>query len=107
MRLDAIIDELMQNVDDVSQLEKYLGWKLESIQARVRAATAAELLAYDGFRVPRGIMQVEGATGEVMDIAVLIDGCAAKHMASVDVKMTVTGESGARNRCRQPHRAHD
>jgi hypothetical protein len=39
-------------------------------------------------------MHVRDATGEVMDIAVLIDGCAAKHMAATNIPITSTGPSG-------------
>jgi hypothetical protein len=94
VKLDDLLDELVQNGTDVSEIERALESKLETFRARLRTATAEERLANNDFRVPRGVMQVRDATGAVMDIAVLIDGCAAKHMAATDIPITVTGQSG-------------
>jgi hypothetical protein len=93
VRLDDLIDKVMQNGTDVSELERAFG-QLEAFRARLRAATEEERLANDDFRVPRGVMQVRDATGEVMDIAVLIDGCAARHMAATNIPINITGPSG-------------
>jgi hypothetical protein len=94
VRLEDLIDELMQSGADVSEVERRVGHKLETYRARLRTATAEERLANDDFRVPRGVMQVRDAKGEVMDIAVLIDGCAAKSMAATNIPINITGPSG-------------
>jgi hypothetical protein len=93
VRLEDLIDEFMQSGADVSEIERAVG-RLEAFRARLRAATAEERLANDDFRVPRGVMQVCDANGEVMDIAVLIDGCAAKSMAATNIPINITGPSG-------------
>jgi hypothetical protein len=69
VRIEDLIDELMQSGADVSEIERRVGHKLETFRARLRTATPEERLANDDFRVPRGVMQVRDAKGEVIDHA--------------------------------------
>jgi hypothetical protein len=94
MTLSAIIDKIMQDGTDFLKLEREVGWKLEGMQKRMRDATAAERLAANDFRIPTGIMQVANETGEYTDLVALIDGCAAKHMASMNIPINLIGQSG-------------
>ena len=96
--LSDLIDELMATGTDFTKFEDELGWRVEELLQKMRAATPAERTAADGYHIVRGIMQVTGETGVTQEIVVLIDGCAAKSMASMDVKMTITGESKERFR---------
>ena len=96
--LSDLIDELMATGTDFTKFEDELGWRVEELLQKMRAATPAERTAADGYHIVRGIMQVTGETGVTQEIVVLIDGCAAKSMASMDVKMTITGKSKERFR---------
>jgi hypothetical protein len=96
--LSALIDELAAAGTDFTKFENDLGWKVEELLQKMRAATPAERTAAGGYHIVRGIMQVTGQTGVTQNIVVLIDGCAALSMASTDVPITITGKSNARFR---------
>jgi hypothetical protein len=91
--MTALIDEFLAKGIDKTDIELKLGVTLEAMREAMRSATLEQRIAHGGFRIPRGAMQVIGADGGTEEVIVLIDTCAAEHMAHTSVKMTVTGSS--------------
>ena len=71
--LSALIDEFLAKGIDRIDIEKKLGITLEAMLEAMRTATLEQRIAYGGFRIPRGAMQVNGSDGGTEEVTVLID----------------------------------
>jgi hypothetical protein len=94
--MTALIDEFLAKGSDRTDIETELGFTLEAMREAMRSATRAQRIALGGFRIPRGAMQVSGSDDGTAPVILLIDTCAAEHMAHPGVNMTVTGPSNVR-----------
>ena len=88
-----MIDEFLATGRDFAGFEENLGFTIEAMREAFRSATPEQRAAHDGFRIPRGAMQVIGLDGQSTEVIVMIDTCAAEHMAHPGVPMTTTGTS--------------